>query len=1232
MRTRRKHTIRIASVVAFAWLVAAPAAQAQGDPVTVADTYDPVGVGPGAGGSLTATLGGVLRPAFQPSTASFHIEYGPTTDYGTSVPVPDDPLACPFVATGSPSCEGSRQITGLAPNTIYHYRFVAVADGQTAAGDDKTLFAGPPRNEGAPQVSGDAVVGRTLSATEGGWSTSGPATTNRGWLRCDASGAACQGIAGATSGTYVVVAADAGHTLRATVTYTDPAWGAVTGTSAATGVVPGAGPGPGPGPGPGTGGGAPGDSAEPPSGVGVGLAGSIKVAAAAARVTSRLPVRISAELAGARPTRVTWTVGGVERADCLPDASQVTLVLPRPGKALVVATSHYADGTIARAALVVEIAKATKRESKRTPTLAAEHAFAVCEVPTETIQEQVASGRLDTLGRLLGCQAPKSVQWGLVDARGCFTNERDRNALPDDERGTIATVERLADDVARAGRRLTARASARRSPIDSFPSLVNLDVGVLNHYYVATAKTRINGLDITPAPGAAVVIAPNVGLLVSSDAKITVDSPVGEILLQRRGPIFAGVDIDGTTAPGKAVPLADFNLAKALPLIGDSLPVKGTLRAGLVRHRTELEGKFSLPLGIFSLGDQPLEASATLTADNDSGLRADGFELKVPDLDFGALRLFGLQARYRRQVLPGVDPAYPNGARNAIDFGANARFGLSGAGPTIHFSPPTGSAETSRNKTDYGIHLADGRLQAAGAGVQLPANGIPIGPGVNLSYLGASFGLRPTRASMQASLKVLEIADVDGHGFAVIANGRDSYKLRDDDVPPGWKNVLPMPTFTSPVVGLRGSSSIHFAGLRMDFAELGVVLNRDRMFMLGGTGGDVLGLYRYGLTLHGAAQLPSAGRKGAFDVGVAGGISVPSEPLLGFQGSITGKGLVGTRGIYLCGNAKLKNVLKDVSVGGWLGHRWSDGAIGPSSLHLGECGDMGPYRSVAQLRAAGAPSAFTVAAGLPRSQVLLKGRGGAPDPVLTAPDGKTYSADAPSENVVFLRAGKTEETVVFLEKPAAGRWMVGAREGSAEVIAMQQAEGLPPAAPRAKVTASGAAQVVTYRYTAAAGRKLELLDRGPAATHTIGTVTRAAGTVRFRPVRGPAGRHTVVARVVQDGVPTAETVVARFRTAAPPPPARPARLRLRRSGRTLTASWRSVRDAKRYLVTVATSGGERTAREVRRSRTRFADVPPSVAVRVTVRAIDADGRRGPLRSARAKRTTSNWGLRFPAIR
>lgn len=70
-----------------------------------------------------------------------------------------------------------------------------------------------PASLSSPGVSGTARPGRALTETHGAWANS-PASFAYQWEHCDPSGRGCVLIPGATTRTYTVGPADAGHTVR----------------------------------------------------------------------------------------------------------------------------------------------------------------------------------------------------------------------------------------------------------------------------------------------------------------------------------------------------------------------------------------------------------------------------------------------------------------------------------------------------------------------------------------------------------------------------------------------------------------------------------------------------------------------------------------------------------------------------------------------------------------------------------------------------------------------------------------------------------------------------------------------------------------------------------------------------------------------------------------------------------------------------------------------------------
>jgi hypothetical protein len=70
-----------------------------------------------------------------------------------------------------------------------------------------------PSNTVVPKITGTTTAGKTLTVGPGTWTAIGGDTIARQWERCDAQGANCAAITGATKTSYVLTAADAGNTI-----------------------------------------------------------------------------------------------------------------------------------------------------------------------------------------------------------------------------------------------------------------------------------------------------------------------------------------------------------------------------------------------------------------------------------------------------------------------------------------------------------------------------------------------------------------------------------------------------------------------------------------------------------------------------------------------------------------------------------------------------------------------------------------------------------------------------------------------------------------------------------------------------------------------------------------------------------------------------------------------------------------------------------------------------------
>jgi hypothetical protein len=95
----------------------------------------------------------------------------------------------------------------------------ANADGKSTANSRPSPVisdSSAPRNTTRPTITGRAVVGETLTVSNGTW-TGGATTFTYQWQRCDENGNACVEVSGATAKSYGVRSADQGHTMRVLV-------------------------------------------------------------------------------------------------------------------------------------------------------------------------------------------------------------------------------------------------------------------------------------------------------------------------------------------------------------------------------------------------------------------------------------------------------------------------------------------------------------------------------------------------------------------------------------------------------------------------------------------------------------------------------------------------------------------------------------------------------------------------------------------------------------------------------------------------------------------------------------------------------------------------------------------------------------------------------------------------------------------------------------------------------
>jgi phosphodiesterase/alkaline phosphatase D-like protein len=177
-------------------------------------------------GQSTATVNGTVNPNGQSTT--YHFEYGTTMSYGTNAPISDASAG----ASGAAQSE-SAALSGLLPNTTYHYRLVAVNATGTTQGLDQTFTttaAAVPPTVATAAASGIDDTDATLNGSVnpqgqavtyhfeyGPTAAYGQSTTTQNLAASNSNSSVSASLSGLTPGTpyhYRLVASNASGTTN----------------------------------------------------------------------------------------------------------------------------------------------------------------------------------------------------------------------------------------------------------------------------------------------------------------------------------------------------------------------------------------------------------------------------------------------------------------------------------------------------------------------------------------------------------------------------------------------------------------------------------------------------------------------------------------------------------------------------------------------------------------------------------------------------------------------------------------------------------------------------------------------------------------------------------------------------------------------------------------------------------------------------------------------------------
>jgi hypothetical protein len=305
------------------------------------------------------------------------------------------------------------------------------------------------------------------------------------------------------------------------------------------------------------------------------------------------------------------------------------------------------------------------------------------------------------------------------------------------------------------------------------------------------------------------------------------------------------------------------------------------------------------------------------------------------------------------------------------------------------------------------------------------------------------------------------------------------------------------------------------------------------------------------------------------------------------------RGLMSSKGIAVC-------LIIDTFVGDWhpgFGVRWGHKA----TLYWKGC-DLGPYRENLSASASGVAKTVRFGKGLPGAVVALTGKGAPPRVALIGPRGERIEVPegltpAGGKGWFVMKSPNENLTQIAIATPSAGTWRIEVLPGSAPLMKVASAEGLHKPSVKAKVRGGK----LRYTIKPIPGQVVRFVERGPSAGGEIGVARGARGTLRFKPAPGRAERRQIVALVEQDGQLRDRIVVATYKAPGINKPAAVKRLKLRRAGKSIVATWAG---AKTVQVRAELSDGRVLLERMRGHRFTFKATGPA---KVSVRALSAAG-------------------------
>ncbi len=773
----------------------------------------------------------------------------------------------------------------------------------------------------------------------------------------------------------------------------------------------------------------------------------------------------------------------------------------------------------------------------RTFTALRPSASSITKQVTDALQNKApppvfAVGSKDTLTGQSDQCAPSSIWSGEQKMSGCFKPIEDMVDIPDPERGAI---HELADQLG----------------LDESRKELMQKATQLTDGYVAQGKALLNDeFPVTPDQASQLVSIPQAKSLIAAKAEL----PVGSATYDPKNGFNLKLD------PKKAkIPLGPLPNPPKLPSLG-GLEIVGDWDVNLEKREATITASLKLPEAITKAGVR-FENKIILRA-TPTEVIVDHAEVGPADVNIGALSVNDFKITYDR-----AQDEWNGQARACI---------ISGA--CISMAPPDGH-----------ITIKGGKVTFAGASVIFPTPGIPLFEGVYLAKVGFGIGFDPTRIIGSARINALSLVNLDGRLVLAFPSSRAPFVLRRDEVGNDFPDSLYGQSFTATTIGMTGAVSISIPELGdIEFAHGHMLYSYPGYLALGGG---------FDYSLLDIISL-SGGISGEVDTGterfnVHGDIHACL-----FDGDICGSAIANiSHGPHSAGGAGACISVGPLSVGG--GVQWAH-LDDPFIWPIDGCKWSRFKLDVRGAHASADHYTIDVKAGAPSPALKLYGQGGAPFVRVSGPSGSLSSTSSkgvdysPGGTIRILRFKGNKyagpQTVVGLQNAKPGTYRVDRLPGPG-ILRSARATDQPDAKVTGKVTGKGRRRLLRWNVQPRDGQRVTFQEIQPGgAAKTIAITTKGGrGKKRFTPAPG-SGRRRVVAQFELNQMPAERVAVATFK---PPSPrlGKTLRLRLRRKGSRVRASWRRVSGATAYQVALKLSNGQWRFKTTHRRKVTLTRIP-----------------------------------------